>query len=171
MRFDGSWRGTRKCKNPTMSTRARASRREARDFPAQHSYRSFGKSECSLRVGFNNRRDRRTVRIGMAVRPIVDPNILFTAKSHECDWAPERRALSLAGVERDANGVWIVLITIHQHQRPVSIRTMDCVRSHELISVRIFYLVGRCEHLMYARVMLHPLQVNHVRGVVERRVS
>ena len=57
-----------------------------RQLAAQYRDGGFGESKRGSSVCRQRSGQRRIVRIGMAVGSIVDPNILFTAESHERDW-------------------------------------------------------------------------------------
>src|SRR5271165_2054802 len=108
----------------------------------------------------------------MTVRSIVLPCILLAAKSRRVYWARERAAPFCRGVlERDANRVRICFITIHQHDRPVSVWPANGIRGNEYISFAVPNFRGGWKHFMHAGAMLHPFEINHVRGVIERSVA
>ena len=74
-------------------------------------------------------------------------------------------------IEGDANGVWARLVAVDEHQRPVSVWTMEGVRGDELIAVVIFDGERRRKHVVEARAVLDPFEIDHARGEVERCVA
>src|SRR5438552_3313999 len=73
--------------------------------------------------------------IWMAIWAIIDPNILLAPESHKRHRARKGSVPFSAGVvEYNADRMRIVLVTIHQHQRPVSVGTAHRVRSDQHIT-------------------------------------
>src|SRR5215469_1509980 len=106
----------------------------------------------------------------MTVWAIVNPNVLLAAEGHKRDRAGEGTALPFRGIFKgNANRVGIVFVAIYQHERPIAVRTMHGVRSHELVSFCVPNIICPCVHLMYTSTVLYPLQIDHVGGVIKRR--
>ena len=108
----------------------------------------------------------------MAVRAVVDPDVLIAAEGDVGDGADERSVAFILGVFKgDANGVRIIFVAIDEHERPISIGAMNGVGGDEQVAFRVVDIGGGRNHLMDAGAMLNPLKIDHVRGVVRRGVA
>ncbi len=109
---------------------------EPRHFSSQDRDRSLRQSKRSLRIGRHNRRDWRMIRVCMTVGAVVNPHILLAPESHERDRSGKRSILFAPGIlELYSHRVWIGLVAVHQHQRPVSVGTMHRIRSNQRIAL------------------------------------
>ena len=112
------------------------------------------------------------VRIRMTVGTVVDPHVLFAAESDESDWPGKiSTLLAFRILKLHLHSVWIRFVAINQHQRPVPIGPIHCIRGDQHIPFSVFYIGGRREHVMHAGAVLHPFQINHVGREIGRSVA
>ena len=75
----------------------------------------------------------------MTVGAVVDPNVLLTAESHEGGGTAEECGSFLGrGFEQHTYRVRISFVAIDEHDRPVSIGTIQRVGGYESVAIRIF---------------------------------
>src|ERR1700728_4601673 len=97
--------------------------------PPQDRDGSFGQSESRVGSRGQDGCDWRMIRIGMAVRAIVNPDILFASERHQRNRPGKCCSLfSLGMLEYHVHGMRIALVAIDQHQGRVPVGTMKRVR-------------------------------------------
>src|ERR1700681_4846500 len=108
----------------------------------------------------------------MTVGAIIYPDILLAAESDEGGRPVEECGSFLTGrVEKHAHSVRVSFVAIDEHERPVSIGTMQRVGGHESVAVGVFDIGGGGEHVVHTCTMLHPLQIDRMSGEIGRGVA
>src|ERR1022692_265878 len=67
------------------------------------------------------------------------PFILLLAKRNHRDLSDEGCVLMTAGImEEDAHLMWMIVVLVDEHQRPLTVWTMESVSRHQHVSLGIF---------------------------------
>src|ERR1035441_5151591 len=98
------------------------------------------------------------------------PFILLLAKRNHRDLSDEGCVLMTAGImEEDAHLMWMIVVLVDEHQRPLTVWTMESVSRHQHVSLGIFHITGSAIEKMFGMFRLGPFLGDELGGKKLRR--
>ena len=90
------------------------------------------------------------------------PLILRAAERRNIDRACETVSGIRPAGKRNPHPVRSLLIAIHQHDGPLPVRTLHCIRRYQFMAGAVFHVALRGKCLMIATRRLHPVQIDEL---------
>src|SRR5215472_1914163 len=129
-----------------------------------------GKLVGSTLASANHPRLRWAIRIGMALLPVGMPLVLLFPEGNFAYRVGEMEiVVSAVHVKCNVDRLCMFAILIDKHQRPLSVRTVQRISSHQHVTLVILYITGGQILNMLLIDGLGPLPRDDLRGVKLRR--
>lgn len=108
----------------------------------------------------------------MAVQAVEMPLVFGGAESNPIHRAGEKALLlRLPIVESDFYTMCVVVILVDQHDRPLAVRPLHCLRSHQRVAGGVAHVAGNAIEPVHGIDWLDPLIANELRSEILREIA